>query len=188
MVTISFRRVSVCMGDDAGNGEYTIALQDDDTFGELLHVILHGGSGNDWPIPYTGANSLWVIRSDKGNLADLFTDSAGEWNIRYLSYSETAPLKSLGLTWVFGARGLDPADKRPVYPGYESANMTGGEIREYLSDAYAGGEKIQISRYRKKQDDSQYLVYYNDSFFKIMDADTGRDIYFITYTKKQRGS
>ena len=36
VVTISFSRVSVCMGDDAGNGEYIIELQDSATLGELL--------------------------------------------------------------------------------------------------------------------------------------------------------
>lgn len=65
------------MDDDA---EYTITLQDNATLGELLHVILHGESGNDRPIPYTGANSSWVIHSDIGDLARIFTDSNGEWH------------------------------------------------------------------------------------------------------------
>ena len=104
MVTISFRRVSVCMGDDAGNGEYIIALQDNATLKELLHVILHGGSGNDWPIPYTGANSFWVIHSDIGDLARIFTDNNGEWHITDYCCDEQTPLKELGITWTFGDR------------------------------------------------------------------------------------
>ena len=105
VITISFRRVSVCMGDDAGNGEYIIELPDSAALGELLHVILYGGCGNDWPIPYTGANSSWVIHSDVGDLARIFTDSDGEWHISDHCRSEQTPLKDLGVTWVFGGRG-----------------------------------------------------------------------------------
>ena len=65
------------MGDDAGNGEYTIEMPDSAKLGDLMKVILHGGNGNGWPIPYTGANSFWVIKSNIGNLADIFTDTAG---------------------------------------------------------------------------------------------------------------
>ena len=104
MVTISFRRVSVCMGDDAGNGKYTIELQDNATLEELLYVILHGGSGNDWPIPYTGANSSWIIHSDIGDLARIFTDSNGEWHITDYYCDEKTPLKELRITWTFGDR------------------------------------------------------------------------------------
>ena len=104
MITIKFHRVSVCMGDDAGNGEYTIELPDSATLGELLHVILYGGNGNDWPIPYTGANSSWVIHSDIGDLARIFTDSDGEWHICDCYCDEQTPLKDLGITWTFGGR------------------------------------------------------------------------------------
>lgn len=104
MIAISFRRASVCMGDDAGNGEYTIELQDNATLGELLHVILNGGSGNDWPIPYTGADSHWVIRSNIGSLARIYTDSAGEWHIDDYCCDEQTPLSELGITWTFGGR------------------------------------------------------------------------------------
>ena len=104
MITIKFRRVSVCMGDDAGNGEYIIELPDDATLGDLLHVILHGGYGNDWPIPYTGANSSWVIHSDVGDLAKIYTDSDGEWHICDHCCDEHTPLKDLGITWTFGGR------------------------------------------------------------------------------------
>lgn len=104
MIKISFRRVSVCMGDDVGNGEYTIELQDSATLGELLYVILHGGSGNDWPIPYTGANSHWMIQSDIGNLARIFTDNNGKWHITDYCCNEHTLLKELKITWTFGHR------------------------------------------------------------------------------------
>lgn len=102
MVSISFHRKSVCMGDDVMNGEYTIELQDSATLGELLHVILHGGNGNEWPIPYTGANSYWVIQSNVGDLARIYTDSDGKWHIDDYCCNEQTPLKSLGVIWTFG--------------------------------------------------------------------------------------
>ena len=193
MRTLSFRRKSVCMGDDAGNGEYTIEMPDAATLGDLMNVILHGGNGNDWPIPYTGANSFWVIKSNIGNLADIFTDTEGEWHIAYLACMENTPLKSLGITWIFGDRGLDPADKRSVYNGYETAYMTGKEIKEYLSDAYSrvgpyheqtAGTKINIRQFKRIQDNTRYRVFYNDGFFKIMDAETDAELYWISYIKR----
>lgn len=104
MIKISFRRESVCMADDVRNGEYTIILEDNATLGKLLYVILHGGSGNDWPIPYTGPNSNWVIKSDIGNLARIFTDSNGKWHITDYCCSEDTPLKKLELTSTYGWR------------------------------------------------------------------------------------
>ena len=194
MITIRFSRESVSMGDDAGAGSYTIEMPDDAVLGDLIGVIRQGGNGNDWPIPYTGANSFWVIRSDAGDLADVYTDGDGEWVVRYLAHGETTFLKTLGITRTYGARGLDPADKRPSYNGYIAANMTGKQIRKYLSGAstptgpyhhQVPGEKIMIQNYAKIQDDARYLVYYSDSFFKIMDEDTGESLYFITYIKKK---
>lgn len=181
------------MGDDAGNGEYTIEMPDAATLGDLMNVILHGGNGNDWPIPYSGANSFWVIKSNIGNLADIFTDTEGEWHIAYLACMENTPLKSLGITWIFGDRGLDPADKRSVYNGYETAYMTGKEIKEYLSDAYSrvgpyheqtAGTKINIRQFKRIQDNTRYRVFYNDGFFKIMDAETDAELYWISYIKR----
>ena len=182
------------MGDDAGNGEYTIEMPDSATLGDLMNVILHGGNGNDWPIPYTGANSFWVIKSDIGILADIFTDTEGEWHIAYLARKENTPLKGLGITWILGDRGLDPADNRAVYNGYESAYMTGKEIKEYLSDAYSrvgpyheqtAGTKISVQQFRRLQSNARYRVFYNDGFFKIMDAETGEEIYWLSYIKRK---
>jgi len=194
MITLTFHRKSVCMGDDAGNGEYTIEMPDTATLGDLMHVILHGGNGNDWPIPYTGANSFWVIKSNIGNLADIFTDTEGEWHIVYLSGTENTPLKNLGIMWTFGDRGLDPKDERPVYNGYDTAYMTGMEIKKYLSDAYSrvgpyheqtAGTKLNIQYFKKIQDDKRYRVFYNDGFFKIMDAETDAELYWLSYIKRK---
>jgi len=190
MITITFHRKSVCMGDDAGNGEYTIQMPDTATLGDLMKVILHGGNGNDWPIPYTGASSFWVIKSNLGNLADIFTNQEGEWQTAYSSYAEKTPLRSLGITWIFS----DRAEKGPDYNSYKRTCMTGKEIRKFLSDAYGrvrpyhgplAGSRIDVQSLTKLQDDKQYGVYYNDSFFKITDAETGSGLYWINYTKEK---
>ena len=104
MITIRFRRESVCMGDDAGNGEYIIELQDNATLGELLYLILHGWGDRDWPIPYTGADSTWIIHSNIGVLARIYTDSDGEWHISDYYCDKETPLQDLGITWTFGGR------------------------------------------------------------------------------------
>lgn len=104
MMKIEFRRESVCMGDDVWNGIYTIEMPEDATLGELLDIILHGGNGNDWPIPYTGADSTWWIHSNIGNLARIYTDSDGEWHISDHCRDEKTLLKDLGIEWTFGRR------------------------------------------------------------------------------------
>ena len=104
MIRISFRRKSVCMGDDAMNGEYQIEMPDDALLRDLMHVALHGGNGNDWPIPYTGADSHWVIESNIGNLAHIYTDNEGEWHTEYLGIAKNARLSELGITSIFGGR------------------------------------------------------------------------------------
>ena len=92
------------MGDDAGNGAYTISLPDSSTLGELMQVILHGGCGNDWPIPYTGADSHWVIHSNICDLARIDTDHDGNWHISAYCCDAQTPLQALGITWTFGER------------------------------------------------------------------------------------
>lgn len=104
MKSIIFRRKSVCMGDDVNNGAYTIKMPDSATLGDLLNVVLHGGNGNDWPIPYTGANSFWVIKTNIGKVADIYTDSMGEWHIDYCNIGKNTKLSKLDIEWVFGDR------------------------------------------------------------------------------------
>ena len=195
MINIEFSRDSVSMGDDADAGSYTIEMPDDAVLGDLIAVIMRGGRGNGWPIPYTGANSFWVIRSDAGDLADVYTDGEGEWVVKYLAHDEAAPLMDLGITRTCGARGLDPDDKRDSYNGYRAAVMTGREIKDFLDGActptgpyhrQVPGERIPIRQYKKLTDDKEFRVYYSDSFFKIMDAETGESLYFITYIKPGR--
>ena len=104
MIRISFRRKSVCMGDDAMNGVYQIEMPDDALLRDLMHITLHGGNGNAWPIPYTGADSHWIIESNIGNLAHIYTDNEGEWHTEYLGFAENARLSELGITSIFGGR------------------------------------------------------------------------------------
>ncbi len=183
------------MGDDAMNGEYKIGMPDAATLGDLMNVILHGGNGNDWPIPYTGANSFWRIQSNIGDLADIYTDKEGEWHIRYLAHTEETPLKDLGVTRTFGDNGLHSTNAGPAPPGCEKTFMTGKEIKDYLSDAYSRlgsysepvpGPRIRIEKYKKIQDETRYRVVYNGSFFKILDADTDLSLYYISYMKKSQ--
>ena len=105
MKPIMFRRKSVCMGDDVNNGTYTIKMPDSATLGDLLNVVLHGGYGNDWPIPYTGADSFWVIKTNIGKIADIYTDSMGEWHIDSCDIGKDTKLSTLDIEWVFGDRG-----------------------------------------------------------------------------------
>ena len=79
-------------------------LPDDALLRDLIHVSLHGGNGNDWPIPYTGANSHWIIESNIGNLAHIYTDNECEWHTEYLGIAENARLSELELTSIFGSR------------------------------------------------------------------------------------
>ena len=102
-IKVTFSRRSVCMGDDAGAGTYAVTMPDGATLGDLMRMALRGGNGNDWPIPYTGANSRWVIRSNIGDLGTICTDDAGIWHITY-KLSEASPLDRLGIEWIFGDR------------------------------------------------------------------------------------
>lgn len=104
MIRISFRRKSVCMGDDALNGEYQIEMPDDALLRDLIYVTLHGGHGNDCPIPYTGADSHWIIESNIGNLTLIYTDNECEWHTEYLDIAENARLSELGIISIFGGR------------------------------------------------------------------------------------
>ena len=102
VIRVSFRRRSVCMGDDAGNGEYIIEMPHDATLGGLIGAVFYGLHGNSWPIPYTGADSRSVIRSNIGDLARIYTDPDGEWHIEYTGPAEKTPLEGLGIERVFG--------------------------------------------------------------------------------------
>lgn len=102
MIEFTFHRHSVCMGDDANNGKYRVKMPETSTLADLIHVIMKGGCGNTWPIPYTGGDSKWIVRSNIGDLAKVFTDHEGEWHVEYCEFSENTPLSKLGIEWVFG--------------------------------------------------------------------------------------
>ncbi|MDD5823241.1 MAG: hypothetical protein PUD55_02260 [Firmicutes bacterium] len=46
MIRIKYGRKSVCMGDDANNGEYTIWMPDESVLGDFICVLYKGGYGN----------------------------------------------------------------------------------------------------------------------------------------------
>ena len=123
MFSLTYSRKSVCMGDDAGCGEYTLSLPDGATLDELMKVLLRGGCGNDWPIPYTGANSIWVIQSNAGRLGTIRTDGAGLWHIQCEAYPADTPLGSLGITRVYCDR--DDEDEEEQTPQPAEGQRTG---------------------------------------------------------------
>ena len=89
------------MGDDAGNGEWIINMPGDSTVKELVDAIIHGGYGNDWPIPHTGGDNYWEIQTNVGTLAYLSGDKKRSY---YPTFNMDTPLKETGITSTFGAR------------------------------------------------------------------------------------
>ncbi len=140
MINITFKRVSVSMGDDAGNGEYNIEMPADATAGDLLNVLLYGGCGNGRPIPYTGANRWWVINSNVGVLAYIYTDAGGEWHIKPVKCEQNTPLEDLGIKWVFGGRPDEKETKALM--SAEPAHMK----VQYSMDTPAGSFSASANR------------------------------------------
>lgn len=101
MIELTFHRDSVCMGDDSGNGIQHMKMPDDAVLEDLIYVILHGGCGNEWQIPYTGGHAMWAIKSNAGILAYVCDDAE---SVVYPDLDKRTPLKSLGLVSTFGAR------------------------------------------------------------------------------------
>lgn len=102
MIIISYRRESVCMGDDVHNGEYKIKMSDLAALGDLIDVLRFGGNGNTWKIPSTV--DTWYIDSNIGILAELSTDENNDKHVKYIAYNADTPLSSLGVEWVFAKR------------------------------------------------------------------------------------
>ena len=92
------------MGDDAGSGNYTIEMPDDATLAELVGVLLRGGNGNTWPIPTwpTPGHDGWLIYSNIGRIAAVSGDGK---SVEYCGADGSANISTLGIEWVFGARG-----------------------------------------------------------------------------------
>ena len=103
-MTVLYNRRSLCMGDDVYNGIYRITMPEDADLESLIGVLLHGGCGNDWPIPQTSVIG-WTVYSDAGRLAEI---SADEKQVTYLLPKDTK-LSDMGIRWVFGERtGTEP--------------------------------------------------------------------------------
>ena len=99
-IKISFRRESICMGDDAGNGEWIMEMPEDASLKDLIHAVLYGGYGNGWPIPSMGEDTYWEIQSNVGTLAYLSGDKK---RFCYPTFPLRTPLRDTGITSVFGA-------------------------------------------------------------------------------------
>ena len=101
---IRYCRSSMCMGDDAMRGIYTIQMPDNATLGDLIGVLLCGGNGNDWPVPQTSVIG-WTVYSDIGRVADVSADQ------KLTDYHIPAGtgLAELQIAWVYAER----SDKDP---------------------------------------------------------------------------
>ena len=84
--------------------------------------------------------------------------------------------------------------KRAVYNGYIEKYMIGKEIKEFLKNSYltfgrhhskVAKSKFDFQFYPKIIDDNNYRVFYNEYFFKIMNAETDKNIYFFGYTNEK---
>ena len=51
-----------------------------------------------------GADSHWIIESNIGNLAHIYTDNECEWHTEYLDIAENTLLRELGITSILGGR------------------------------------------------------------------------------------
>ena len=49
-------------------------------------------------------DSHWIIESNIGNLAHIYTDNEGEWHTEYLDIAGDARVNGLGITSFFGGR------------------------------------------------------------------------------------
>ena len=106
MIKIRYNRRPLCAGDDAKNGIYDIEMPDDATLGDFMDVVLHGGNGNDWPIPW-GYHG-WIIYSNIGKIADVSSDFS---RVEYCVGDENQKLSDIGIEWVFGEyEGTDQDD------------------------------------------------------------------------------
>ena len=101
---IAYERCSVCAGDDVNAGKCIIEMPPASTLGDLMQTVLCGGNGNDRPIPFTGAYSSWVIKSNIGELAVISTGKDGAWHIECTGRFSDTLLCGLGIEWMYGER------------------------------------------------------------------------------------
>ena len=98
---IKYNREPVCMGDDVYNDIYQIEMSGDATLGDLVHVVRHGGNGNNWCIP---SGYEWVIYTNIGKIARISPQTE---KVTYYDKSKDAHLTSLDIKWIYAARDID---------------------------------------------------------------------------------
>ncbi len=99
---IAYERSGVCAGEDANAYKCIIEMPPESTLDDLMQTVLNGGNGNESPIPITGTNSYWTIKSNIGDLAVINTDSDGAWRIDFTNHYGDTLLCGLGLEWIYG--------------------------------------------------------------------------------------
>ena len=105
-IRIRFNRRALCAGDDVNNGIYDIQMPEYAMLSDLIEVLLHGGNGCDWPIPWD--HDGWLIYSNIGNIAHVSGDLK---RVEYCGVQGSAELSGLGIEWVFGEyEGADPEE------------------------------------------------------------------------------
>ena len=106
MIRIKYNRRALCMGDDIYNGVYIIELPDDAVLKDLIEALLHGGNGNDWPIPHN--HDGWLIYANIGYIAHVSADLK---HVDYCDGAGNTRLSVFGIQWVFGEYvGMSQAD------------------------------------------------------------------------------
>ena len=106
MIVIRYNRRSLCAGDDIYNGIYELEMPDEAVLKDLTEVLLHGGNGNDWPVPMN--HDGWLICSNIGDIAHVSGDKK---QITYCDTDEDAKLSKLGIKWVFAEyEDVNPED------------------------------------------------------------------------------
>lgn len=108
MIKIEYIRDSVCIGDDVNRGTYVITFKNKATLEDLMNNLYKGGSGNDWPLAYTGSSTFWNIESNIGKLGEVYIDEKDNWCINY-KYPKDSLLKELGIEYI---KGINKKEKR----------------------------------------------------------------------------
>ena len=109
VLIIKYNRRALCAGDDVNNGVYKIEMPDNATLGDLIEILLHGGNGNDCPIPLN--HDGWDIYSNIGKVADVSPDKK---HIEYCDEDGRSLLSALGIEWVFGEYKGDTPDAKTL--------------------------------------------------------------------------
>ena len=102
MIKIKYLRESVCAADDYVNHDLEIMMPDDATIRDFVEYIHHYHDDEGFStIPYTGGGKWWALKSNHRVLAYINDDQD---RVNYGEFDSETPLRSLGITEVYGTR------------------------------------------------------------------------------------